>query len=167
MSLSLIPRKRCCNSLFKSAAPRIPYKQLIAAGLIGIASGGSLHVLGICPVVKRIWTPTWAVYSSGWTLLLLAAFYGVIDLKGYRRWAFPLVVVGMNSIAMYCMAQLLKPWVKKTLATHFGSGVFNGTYFGTEIFPAIYAPTAESVGVLFFLWLICWWMYRQKVFLRV
>ena len=60
-----------------------------------------LHSLGISPVVKRIWTPAWMLFSGGLCFLLLAGFSWVIDMKGYRRWAFPLVVIGLNSIAAY------------------------------------------------------------------
>ena len=67
----------------------------------------------VCPIVKRIWTPSWTIYSTGWACWQLAFFYGVIDVAGYRRWAFPLVVVGVNSIAMYVMSQLLKPFVAR------------------------------------------------------
>jgi predicted acyltransferase len=118
----------------------------------------------LCPIVKRIWTPSWAVFSTGWTLLMLAAFFWVIDVWGWRRWAFPLVVVGMNSIAMYCMAQLMKGWVRGTLQTHFGHDIFTGppgSFLGT------YGPIVDSVAVLFVLWLVCLWMYRQKVFVRI
>jgi predicted acyltransferase len=111
----------------------------------------------VSPIVKRIWTPSWAVFSAGWTFALLAGFYGVIDVWGYRRWAFPLVVVGMNSIAMYVMSQLLKPWVRSSLRTHLGGWPFAGTY----------GPVVLSVGILLVLWLFCLWLYRRKIFLRI
>lgn len=111
----------------------------------------------LCPIVKRIWTPSWAVFSTGWTLLMLAGFYWLIDMKDYRRWAFPLVVVGMNSIAMYLMAQLIKGWVSRTLQTHLGAHIFDGRY----------GPLIETTSVLFVLWLFCWYLYRQRIFLRI
>src|SRR3954468_18733398 len=79
---------------------------LAVAGVIALATGALLGVLGICPVVKRIWTPSWVLFSGGWCFLLLAGFYAVIDWQGWRKWAFPLVVVGMNSIAAYLIAHL-------------------------------------------------------------
>jgi predicted acyltransferase len=109
------------------------------------------------PIVKRIWTPSWAVYSAGWTFLLLAAFYGVIDVLGWKGWAFPLVVVGMNSIAMYLMAQLMLGWVKTQLRVHLGNDTFAGRL----------GPAYLSAAALFVLWLACLWMYRRKVFLRI
>ena len=57
--------------------------------------------------MKRIWTPSWTLFSGGVCFLMLAAFAWVIEAKGYRKWAFPLVVIGMNSIAAYLIAHLL------------------------------------------------------------
>jgi heparan-alpha-glucosaminide N-acetyltransferase len=136
---------------------------LVASGCAALALGWSLEAAGVCPIVKVIWTPSWAIYSTGWTLLMLAAFYGVIDLAGLRRWSFPLVIVGMNSIAMYVMGQMLKGWVQSTLPIHFGRGVF--TLYG-YIDPA-YEPVVQSALVLLVLWLICLWMYRQRIFIRI
>jgi predicted acyltransferase len=111
----------------------------------------------VCPIVKRIWTPSWVLFSSGWTLWMLAAFYWIIDVKGWKSWAFPLAIVGMNSIAMYVGAQLLKPWIAHTLRTHFGAQIFDYSF----------GPVAESAAVLFVLWLMCLWMYRRKIFIRI
>lgn len=111
----------------------------------------------VCPIVKRIWTPSWVLFSAGWTLAMLAAFYWVIDVQGWKAWAFPLTVVGMNSIAMYVGAQLLKPWISRTLSTHLG---------GTKL-DVFSCPVAESAAVLFVLWLMCFWMYRRKIFVRI
>lgn len=111
----------------------------------------------VCPIVKRIWTPSWALYSTAWTLWMLAAFYWVIDVKGWKRWAFPLTVVGMNSIAMYCMAQLLKPWITKTLKIHIDQDLFT-----TEV-----GKVEEHLARLLVMWLICLWLYRQKIFVKI
>ena len=67
-------------------------RRLLIAGAIGVAAGLLLHFTGICPVVKRIWTPSWTLFSGGVCFLFLAAFSWVIEVKGYRKWAFPLVV---------------------------------------------------------------------------
>src|SRR5262249_3891845 len=72
---------------------------LCGAGAIGLFAGWGLGELGLCPVVKRIWTPSWVLYCGGFCFLFLAAFYVVLDLLGVRFWAFPLQVIGMNSIA--------------------------------------------------------------------
>lgn len=133
---------------------------LVGWGLVSLAGGYALDAAGLCPIVKIIWTPSWTLFSTGWTLLLLAAFYGVIDLGGWRRWAFPFVVVGMNSIAIYVMQWLLADWIVASLRTHFGAGLF-------EVFGKTYEPIVQSVLVLGVLWLICYWMYRRRLFLRI
>jgi heparan-alpha-glucosaminide N-acetyltransferase len=121
-----------------------------------------------CPIVKRIWTPTWALFSTGWALSMLAAFYWVMDVRGYRGWAFPFMVVGMNSIAMYVFAQLLKPWWAQTLKTHFATldrGL--GWSLVPSLFEGTYAPITSNLAVLLCLWLMCWWMWRQRIFVKV
>ena len=100
--------------------PRIPMQRFLIAGAIGIAAGLLLHVTGICPVVKRIWTPSWTLFSGGVCFLLLAAFSWVIEVKGYRKWAFPLVVIGLNSIAAYLIAHLFEHFIVSSFHIHLG-----------------------------------------------
>ena len=61
-----------------------------SAGVGFLAAGWLIGALGLCPVVKRIWTPSWTLFSGGWCFLLLAAFYAIVDLWQRRAWAFPL-----------------------------------------------------------------------------
>lgn len=140
---------------------------LVAAGLLGLAAGWALDDWQICPVVKRIWTPSWALYSTGWACLVLAGFYGFLDLCGAcrcgrpARWlAFPLVVVGMNSILMYMMAQLASSWARDTFKIHLGPEY-------ASVFGVPYAPIVEASCVVILFWLVCYWLYRQKAFLRI
>ena len=93
-------------------------------------------------------------------MLILAALYWVIDMRQYRRWAFPLIVVGMNSIAIYSMDMLLKSWVAGNLKRHLGDGVL-------ELGGSMYAPMFQATLTGFVFWLICYWMYKQKLFVRI
>jgi len=70
----------------------------------GLAAAWAGSAVEVCPIVKRVWTSSYTLYSGGWVVLILAGFYALIDWKGRRDWAFPVVVVGMNSIAIYVMA---------------------------------------------------------------
>ncbi len=133
---------------------------LAVAGCAGLLVGWMLGALGICPVVKRLWTPSWTIYSTGWAVLILSAFYVVIDLWGRRAWAFPGVVVGMNSITIYVMTWVTSGWIVSTLRTHFGAEVF--LLFG-EAYESMFRRTA----VLLVMWLILYWLYRQRIFLRI
>jgi predicted acyltransferase len=144
----------------RASAPRIPMKRLLLAGVIGIAAGLLLHVTGICPVVKRIWTPSWTLFSGGACFLFLAAFSWVIEVKGYKKWSFFLVVVGMNSIAAYLIAHLFEDFIVSSFHINLGQHVF-------QIFGTAYEPLTQGVFVLFTYWLILLWMYRKKLFLKI
>jgi len=144
----------------RADAPRIPMRRFLIAGAIGIASGLLLHFSGICPVVKRIWTPSWTLFSGGICFLFLAAFCWVIEVKQWRKWAFPLVVIGMNSIAAYLMAHLFERFILDSFRIHLGANAFQ--FFGTGV-----EPLMRGLAVLAVYWLMLWWMYRRKLFLKV
>ena len=55
---------------------------------------------GLCPLVKRIWTPSFSLVCTGMCVLMLAAFYYIVDMRGWRRWTFPFIVAGANSIGI-------------------------------------------------------------------
>ncbi len=156
-----------------SPGPAAKLAALVAAGAACLALGWSLDHYGVCPSVKRIWTPSWALFSTGWTFLMLAGFYGVIDLIGFRRSALPFVVVGTNSIVVYCISQLVggsNGWIAQSLQRHFGEGLFTGygkldTIFGQPV--AIFEPITRMVLVLFVIWLVCCWLYRPRLFVRI
>jgi predicted acyltransferase len=133
---------------------------LIVAGAIGLAAGWGLGELGVCPVVKRIWTPSWVLFSGGWCFLFLAGFYTVLDVAGWRLWAFPLQVIGMNSIAAYCMAEMIAGFIGRNLTIHLGEEPFT-------VCGAAYEPFFRGAAVLLVEWLILYWMYRRKIFLRI
>ena len=133
---------------------------LALAGAVCLVAGWALNDFGYCPAVKRIWTPSWTLYSTGWTLVMLAGFYGVIDGLGMKAWSWPLKVAGMNSIALYVMSQLLKGWTGDALQRHFGAGLFN-------ILGPDYAPLVKANLILLCFWLFVWWLYRQRIFFRI
>jgi predicted acyltransferase len=133
---------------------------LVAAGLVCLAMGWLLDYYGICPSVKRIWTPAWTLFSGGWCFLLLAGFYAMTDAIGVRAWAFPLAVIGMNSIAAYCMAHLFENFIVGSIKTHLGQDIF-------RVLGPDYQNILAGSAILIVFWLILFWMYRQKIFLRI
>jgi len=146
--------------LRQGATARERLRWLIGAGIASLAAGTLLDVLGICPVVKRIWTPSFTLWSGGWCFLFLAAFHWVLDVRGLKRWAFPLLVLGMNSIAAYCSDWLFKDFVADALVRHLGEGPF------LLLGPA-FQPLLLGAATLLGLWLILYWMYRRRIFLRI
>jgi heparan-alpha-glucosaminide N-acetyltransferase len=144
----------------RADAPQIPYRRLLIAGALGLAAGALLHVTGICPVVKRIWTPAWTLFSGGACFLLLAAFCWLIETRGYRRWAFPLIVIGLNSIAAYLIAHLFEHFIASSFRIHLGAGAFAIVGAGLQ-------PLLEGLAILAAYWLLLFWMYQRKIFLRI
>jgi predicted acyltransferase len=136
--------------------PLAKFGMLALAGIVCMAAavGASLTV---CPVVKRIWTPSWVLFAGAYTFWMLAAFYLVTEVIRFRVWAWPLMVVGMNSIAIYMMFQTLRGWTAGTLQTHLGQDIFMGTY----------GPVVEAASVLLVFWLVLYWMYRNRYFVRI
>jgi predicted acyltransferase len=144
----------------RETAPRIPMKRLLLAGVVGLAAGLLLHFTHICPIVKRVWTPSWTLFSGGICFLFLAAFSWVIDVKGHRKWAFPLIVIGMNSIAAYCIAHLLEGFISSSFRIHLGPNFF--AFFGAGL-----QPLMEGAAMLLCYWLLLLWMYRRRLFLKI
>lgn len=147
----------CAGEILRSStlAEGKKFGRLLAAGLIGIALGllWSLHF----PIVKRLWSSSFILLTGGMALVFLAAFYGVIDILKLRKWSFPFVVVGMNSLTIY-------------LAYRF----INFSYTSKLLFGGLYAPldpkwhsVVESFGALSLVWLLVYFLYRQKIFFRV
>jgi predicted acyltransferase len=139
---------------------RIPLKRFLIAAVSLMAAGLLLHFTGICPIVKRIWTPAWTLWSGGVCFVFLAVFCWIIEVKSYRRWAFPLVVVGMNSIAAYLIDHLWEDFIVNNLHINLGYGIFRIFGVGLE-------PLMLGIAVMTVFWLILYWMYSRKIFLRI
>jgi predicted acyltransferase len=142
------------------AAPKIPLRRFLLAAAGLIALGLLFHFTGICPIVKRIWTPSWTLFSGGVCFLFLTAFSWFVDVKRNRRAVFPLVVVGMNSIAAYLIAELCHDFVENSFRIHLGMRVLNVLGAGLE-------PLVLGMLTLLTYWLALYWMHRKKIFVRI
>jgi heparan-alpha-glucosaminide N-acetyltransferase len=134
--------------------------RMVLTGAVCVALGLALDRLGVCPIVKRIWTPSWVLFSGGIALGVLALLYALIDLTGFTGWTYPLRVIGRNSIAAYCLAHLIDDFIRNSFATHLGKGLFQ---FGGDA----YEPLASGSAVLLVYWLILFWMDRRRIYLKV
>jgi len=149
------------GELLRGASPaREKVRGLLVYGAAGMAIGAALHYVGVSPLVKRIWTPSWAVFSAGWAAIFLAFFYYVVDVRGWHRWAFPFLVVGTNSIAMYVIVHIAEGYTEAALKTHVGRGTF-------QLFGAAYEPILIGAASLLIFWLMLLWMYRRRIFIRI
>lgn len=111
-------------------------------------------------MVKRIWTPSRVLFSVGWCFLFLAAFEAINGALEWKRWAFPLVVVGMSPIAAYCMAHLFEPFISSSFKTRPGPDA-------SQVFGPAYEPLLRGAAVLLMFWLILFWMRRRRIYLRI
>jgi predicted acyltransferase len=144
-----------------STTEREKIKFFIITGASLIALGILLHMTGINPIVKKIWTPAWTIFSGGICFLLLALFYAVIDVGNKKNWSFVLMVTGVNSIAAYVIAHAgIKPFIISSLHIHLGQNF--DRFFG----PA-YATLVAGGLTLFIEWLILYWMYKRKIFIKI
>ncbi|MDQ3291350.1 MAG: DUF5009 domain-containing protein [Bacteroidota bacterium] len=148
------------KKLRATTLPADKIKFFVITGLSLLVAGLIIHFAGINPIVKRIWTPAWVLFSGGWCFLLLAFFYGVIDVANYKKWAFFLMVIGMNSIAAYVIADGFGSFIGNSLAIHLGKDY-------NLIFGVPYATLVRGTLVLLIEWYILYWMYKNKIFIKI
>lgn len=128
---------------------------LAGAGLAAILLG---YLWGIFfPINKNLWTSSFVLVAGGWSLLLLSLFYYLIDVRGWQKWAFFFVVIGLNPITIY-MAQTV---LDIGFTTHF-------------LFDGMLGYVAESYREVFYYigytllgWLLVYGMYKFRIFLKV
>ena len=127
---------------------------LIAAGVLCFVLG---NLWGLqFPIIKNLWTSSYVLVAAGWSFLLLALFYGIIDGLKWQRWAFPFVVIGVNAITIYVGQRFIG--FPQMTEFFLGGAIRQSGDFG---------PVLKTVGVLLFEWLFLYWLYRQRLFLRV
>jgi heparan-alpha-glucosaminide N-acetyltransferase len=137
-----------------SAVRKVGQMILIGALLAGAGWAAGEHA---CPIVKRIWTPSWTLFSGGMAFLVAAGFMALNQLLGLRLLLMPLVIVGMNSIFAYLAAQWSKRWLSSMTELHLGHKWWTP---GLE-------PIFEACIPLALIWLLCFWLYRCRAFLRI
>lgn len=132
-------------------------RKLLGLMVAGAASLGAGLLWSLSfPIVKNIWSSSFVLFAVGWSLLLLALFYGIIDILGYRKWAFVFTVIGANSITIYLARHFFNFREVGLIFTH---GFIN--YIGA------WKPFTIELGSVVAGWLFLYYLYRQKIFLRV
>ncbi len=135
-------------------SPRSKAGVLAGAGLALVLAG--LLWSRWFPIIKLLWTSTFVLLGGGLSAIALAAFYFVIDVRGFRRWAFPFTVIGMNALAVY-MATMLFDFRRI------------GNIFVGSLAPRVgdWAGALEASASFAVVWLILLWMYRTRTFVKV
>ncbi len=126
-------------------------KMMGGAGLLCLALGYGLSP--VVPVVMKVWTTSYGLVTAGWACLMFTLFYGLIDVRGYRKGLFPLVVIGANAVFIYMFSSLvpLGEWVR---------------IFTRPMGTARAEPLLHTILVLAVEWLILFWMYQRKIFIK-
>jgi Uncharacterized conserved protein len=146
---------------------------------LGVITGATC-----CPIVKRIWTPSWVLFSGGYVVGMLAIFALLFDVLPLKALAFPFVVIGANSLLVYFLGELLTGWLAENVRRHFGGimeatlGWIANTFHllknldvpaseAGAVMMSEFAPVVNAVSAVVMIWLFCYWLYRQKIFLRI
>ncbi|WP_415775983.1 transmembrane glucosamine N-acetyltransferase NagX [Shewanella oncorhynchi] len=138
-----------------------PKGELVKVGLLAVA-GGACLALGwlldlIIPVNKDLWTSSFVLVTSGWSMLLLAVFYALVDVLKWQKAAFFFVVIGTNAIIIY-LASSLVDW------KYIAQSVFGGLVMAL---PENAQALAAVISLLAVQWLVLYWMYRRNIFVRI
>jgi predicted acyltransferase len=142
--------------------------RLFAAGL-GLGLTGWLWSLDL-PFSKPLWSAPYIMFAAGWGTALLALLFAVIDVRGWRAWAFPLVVFGANAIAAYVLPILVKTYILQEWRWPGGESVLLQQAllrFCTERAGRVGGGWLYTFSYIFFWWVVLWQIYRKRIFLRV
>ena len=124
---------------------------LVAIGATLMAAGWAWSYWH--PINRHIWTSSLILWTGGFSFLLLALFHGVIDVAGFRRWTFPLVVIGANSLLAYVLSEVFDRTVSDVLVGNLA-----------KQWPAPYDELLRAAAAFAVLWLILWYAYRNRTF---
>jgi len=142
--------------------------KLFLSGVVLTGLGLGAEAVGICPIVKPIWTPAWTLYSGGICFFFLLGFNLLFDNDSpIRLLAFPLVVLGANSIFLYCLNGLTAGWVRDTLKTHLALAERHWDFKTYEVFGPEYETAVRGGLVILIFWFILLWMYVKKIFVKI
>ncbi len=137
-------------------------KLIAIAGILFLIAGYLLDWTSITPIIKRICTSSFILASGGWALLVLAFSYWLIDIKKINKWVFPFVIFGTNPIFIYMFFNTVGgQWFNKFVAifTHGFLNWFNVSDFILNLVTSLTILTLE--------WLLCYYLYKRKIFFRI
>jgi len=109
------------------------------------------------PIIHKAWTITFTFVHTGCVLLAVLIFFWLVDMKGYRWLAFPLVVVGLNSIFIYMLRETMNHWLDESV----GAFTYRFQFLG-DIGPAV-----QTCAIMLVLWYACYWLYKRKIFFKI
>jgi predicted acyltransferase len=163
------------TGLFLRSSTRPEKQRTDSRKALGLAVAGvSGVVLGLLwnpwfPLNKKLWTSSFVLYAAGWSLLILAAFWFLVQVRGYRRGTWPLLVFGTNAIAAYVLSELMAACLGNVrVGAH--SNVLRWTAERiAALMPSYPALGSLAYSLLYVLvcWLIVLPLYRKKIFIKI
>ena len=151
----------CGKLLMSDRTAKKKIQILLVAGVSALIIGYSLDLLNITPIIKKIATSSFVFASGGWTILALCFSYWLIDVKKlFTKGSRFFIIVGMNSIFIYIFFEIGGARLISKIVAPFSSLLFS---WGGDLTVKI----ITSLGVWAALWYMCYWLYKNKIFIKI
>ncbi len=144
------------GNLLRSQRPRAEKMKILALGMVAAFASGLL-LSPLVPINKWLWTASYTLYTTGWVLFGMLVIILLVEYAGIHKPMFLLLVVGANSLFVYCVDGLLRRGIDQSLRLFTKGFESLGTF----------APVVQSCAVLLVIWLMAFWLYRRKIFIKV
>lgn len=145
---------------YRPANKKILY--LVIAGITGLILGFGLDLANITPIIKRISTSSFSLASAGWVLLMMAFLYWLVDIKQFNKYAWICTVVGMNAIFIYLFFETVgSQWFDGA------TGIFVKGFFNLLNVHGNIVAVFSALFTLFLEWLLCYWLSKHKIFIKI
>lgn len=124
-----------------------------------LSTGGFLLGVGMqLPVIKGIWTPGFVLSCGGIGMMLMGMLHPIADVLGFNKWCKPLVAIGSNALFIYMVTHLFS---FTALAERLSCGVLS------QLLPTAWLPAGYAAGALILAWLLCLFLYRRGIFIKL
>lgn len=144
----------CGHLILSSLIDRKKLQYLVGGGMASISLGLAWSIF--FPIITRLWTSSYTLFCNGLSMLLFAAFFWIIDVRGHRKWAFPFIVIGLNALTIYIVQNLFD-------FSHVSDVVFGGLIGHLA---GLWKAALLAASIVFTKWLFVYFLYRQKLFLK-
>ncbi|WP_228768425.1 transmembrane glucosamine N-acetyltransferase NagX [Shewanella sp. TC10] len=132
--------------------------KVLCLSLVGVICVGLGWLVDIViPVNKDLWTSSFVLVTSGWSIVLLAIFYALVDVLKWQKWAFVFVVIGTNAIIIYLASSLMN-W------QYFAQSLFGGV---VNAAPESWQSLLAVISLVAVQWLALLWLHQRKIFIRI
>lgn len=149
-----------CTRWERAETPSAFMRRASTVGLLLVTIALVLHWSGLCPIVKRVWTPSYTLFAAGLCFLLVSLFTWAHGTWAPRWLEFPFIVLGANPLVTYCMYLMVGPFILAALHRHVPAGVF-------AVFGPSYAPFVAGLLQVTVFWLILYYLYRKRIYVKI